>query len=732
MATIRINPFASNLDYLTDKLDLLTRLTRIRRLQQVAEGLETNEKADIRDLDSPEKPRKPVAAARARERMAQWKEDLQAHERRVTKTLALGKVALPLEQLGTEHKLDAFEKNVLAVLIGADMDPGFLKALEDMGGYKRGIREIRTLLILLCDDTAGRIHARRYFVHDAALLTGGLLNLSYSRDMNSETEFMSMDLAVPRRIASLILGEQDLDEGVMAFSSVVEPEVSLDQVVLPPEKLEEVLGLVRNRNRYLEARKEWGFDRILKYGRGTVIMFCGPPGTGKTMLAHALAKEAGCRLMLADLRQVVNHSRHDMGENLQRMFHEARILNAVLFFDEADEMFTDRCANEFMPTLLREMEKMDGVCILATNRPQILDEALERRILYRMDFELPSPALREQIWRKHLPAEARIADDVDFTALAEEFEFSGGFIKNAILTAFTLVLQRPPAEQHLTHADLRNAARTQIRNRLRGQVGRVEPRAAIGDLVLPATEKRQVEEIIAATRQRQKVFSTWGFGKMPGIGRGITALFSGAPGAGKTLAAEVIAHELGYGMHAVALSSLLSQYVGETEKRIDALFADVRDDGTLLLIDEADALFGARLERDGHHAHYINQQVNVLLHALERHDGLVVLTTNRPGDFDPAFKRRIRYHIEFPQPDGTARAAIWRCQLPPAAPLAPDVDLSALARAYELTGGHIRNAVLRAAFTAATDGGVITHKMLATEAAREAGPGKESRIGFHE
>lgn len=732
MATTRINPFASNLDYLTNKLELLTRLTRIRRLQNVADGLAPYPDYASETIEITPRTRKPTPLALARERLSKWQADLQKHEERVAKTLAEGRIDLPLEQLGVEHKLDTFEKDVLAVLLGADMDPGFLKALEDMGGHHRGVREIRTILMLLCDNTAERIHARRYFVHNAALLAGGLLNLSYSHDMSSETEFMTMDLAVPRRIASLILGEQDLDEGIMAFSAVVEPEVSLDQVVLPPEKLTEVLALVRDRDVYLQARREWGFDRVLKYGRGTVIMFSGPPGTGKTMLAHALAKEAGCRLMLADLRQVVTHSRHDIGENLQRMFHEARILNAVLFFDEADEMFTDRNFNGFMPTLLRELEKMDGLCILATNRPQILDEALERRILYRMDFELPSPTLREQIWRKHLPAEAHVSPDVDFAALAEEFEFSGGFIKNAVLTAFTLVLQRPEADRQLTHADLRAAARTQIRNRLRGQKGRVDPKAAIGDLILPTSEKRQIEDIIAATRQRQRVFSTWGFGNMPGVGRGITALFSGAPGAGKSLAAEVIAHELGYGLHSVALSGLLSQYVGETEKRIAALFADVRDDGTLLLIDEADALFGARLERDDHHAHYINQQVNVLLNALERHDGLVVLTTNRPGDFDPAFKRRIRYHIEFPEPDATARVAIWRCQLPPAAPLAEDVDLSALARAYELTGGHIRNAVLRAAFAAATDGGVITHKMLDTEAAREAGTGKDSRIGFHE
>jgi len=731
-------PYASNLDYLSATLEYLTALAGFRRAEQGEqpppgrrEGRRKAAAMDLAEDHGGNAPPPAVAGTRTRQLRTRAQRLGRALERRTRATIKKGTVDLPLEKLCAAHGLDRFEKLVLALLLGSDMDTGLLDALESLSPFRRGTHEIRTVLTLLCESTEERIRARRYFVHDSPLLANGLVNLAYTRDISSETEFMSMDLALPRRIASLLLDADDADDAVMAFSSVIEPEVSLDQVVLPPERLEEVLTVVRDRDRYIQARQSWGFDRILSYGRGTVIMFSGPPGTGKTMLAHALAKESSSRLMLADARQVLQHSRHDFAENLQRMFHEARILHAVLFFDEADELFTDRSVNGFMPTLLRELEKLDGICILATNRPQILDEALERRILYRFDFELPTPELREQIWRKHLPPEARLAPDVDCKALADEFEFSGGFIKNAVLAALTRALQRPePTARQIKQDDLRQSARQQVRNRLRAHSDRMIPRACMDDLILDTIHKRHVNDVVSAARHRQRVMTTWGFGELSAAGRGITALFSGPPGSGKSLAAEVIAHELGYGLRSVPVSSLLSAYVGETEKRIAALFADVRDDGTVLLMDEADALFGARIARADHHAHYINHQVNVLLRELERHDGLVILTTNRPQDFDPAFMRRIRFHIEFPAPGAKERALIWRRLIPRQAPLADDVDFDMLGDSLKLTGGHIRNAILRAAFVAAADGGVLTQALLHTEASKEA-PARESPgIGF--
>ncbi len=591
---------------------------------------------------------------------------------------------------------------------------------------------MRTVLALLCDDIESKIKARRYFIHTGNLLAGGLLNVAYSNAPTSESDFMSMEIEIPRRVASLILGEYDVDDQILSFSSVIDPAVTLDQVVLPVGKRDEVVQLVTARDEYLRCRKAWGFDEVLSYGRGTILLFSGPPGTGKTMLAHGLAHAAGYRLMLVDFHKVMNCiPRHGLDENLQRIFHEARLQHAILFFDEADEMFTDRNSNGAMPTLLRELERLDGICILATNRRHVLDEALDRRILYKLDFEVPPPEQREEIWRKHLPTLAPLSDDIDLKILAEEYEFSGGYIKNAVLTALTRAVQRQGVEQRITQADLRHAAALQRCNRLTAHADKVQPKVSLPDVVLDEGCRSQIEALIAAVRQRSKVFSSWGFGKKASRGRGLAALLSGPSGTGKSMTAEAIAYELGQNLHPVRMDSLISKYVGDTEKNLVAVFAAARDAEAIVFFDEADAMFAGRQDGQDHHARYINQQVNVLLTELEKFDGVVLLATNRPEALDSAFERRIRYHIRFRFPDCEARAALWRKSIPAEAPLDDNVDFEELAETFEFSGGTIRSVVLRAAFSAANDGQRITRDLL-FQAAKAEAPLKKERetVGF--
>jgi len=296
----------------------------------------------------------------------------------------------------------------------------------------------------------------------------------------------------------------------------------INQVVLPPGKRDEVLRLVTNREEYLRFRQVCGLDDVVSYGRGTILLFSGPPGTGKTMLAHALAKAAGCRLLLVDVRKVEeNCGRRNMEESFRRIFQEARLQKAIPFFDEADEMFGDRCFNGAMPTILREIERMDGVCILATNRRQILDEALDRRILYKLDFDLPSPEQREAIWHTLLPERLPLTKDVDVKALAEEFEFSGGYIKNAVLSAVNAVAQRPEPERCVSQADLRTAAALQRQNRLVAHADQVVPRVTLSDVVVNADTRGQLDALVRAVRSRGTFMVTWGFGKGSANGRGI-------------------------------------------------------------------------------------------------------------------------------------------------------------------------------------------------------------------
>jgi hypothetical protein len=231
----------------------------------------------------------------------------------------------------------------------------------------------------------------------------------------------------------------------------------------------------------------------------------------------------------------------------------------------------------------------------------------------------------------------------------------------------------------------------------------VHPRASWVDLVLPADRTAQLREAVDRMRAQDRVLDAWGLARGRAGLRGLRLLFAGPPGTGKSLAAEVVAAELGRDLLVVDLSQLVSKWLGETEKNLAAVFDAAERGGAALLFDEADALFGRRTEVGDARDRYANLETAYLLGRLERFEGIAVLATNLRQNMDVAFARRLEFVVPFDPPDEAARLALWRTHLPPTAPLADDVDLAAVAGLYELSGALIRNAALAAAFLAATE-----------------------------
>jgi hypothetical protein len=243
------------------------------------------------------------------------------------------------------------------------------------------------------------------------------------------------------------------------------------------------------------------------------------------------------------------------------------------------------------------------------------------------------------------------------------------------------------------------ACRVSGRARLDDLADRIMPMAAWDDLVLPDAALATLRQIAAHVRQRVRVHEEWGFAGRGRRGAGISALFCGESGTGKTLAAEVLAHDLGLDLYRIDLSSVVSKYIGETEKNLKRVFDAAEDSGSILLFDEADALFGKRSEVKDSHDRYANIEISYLLQRMEAYRGLAILTTNMKTALDRAFQRRLRFIVTFPFPDSELREAIWRRVFPAAAPLAA-IDYRRLAR-LNLPGGNIRNIALHAAFLAA-------------------------------
>ncbi|MFD9271351.1 ATP-binding protein [Streptomyces goshikiensis] len=270
-----------------------------------------------------------------------------------------------------------------------------------------------------------------------------------------------------------------------------------------------------------------------------------------------------------------------------------------------------------------------------------------------------------------------------------------------------------------TREELFASARAQSRHRLAALAQRVETVYGWDDLVLPPDCAAQLAEVCERVAHGRQVMDDWGFEHTLSRGRGVSALFTGPPGTGKTMAAEVIARELGLDLVKIDLSTVVSKYVGETEKNLERVFTAAADTDAVLLFDEADALFGKRSEVREAHDRYANIEIAYLLQRMERYEGLAVLTTNLRRNLDEAFTRRLQFIVEFPFPGEADRERIWRVCFPPRAPRDPALDFARLARDFQLTGGSIRNVVLHAAFLAASDGTAIGMPQLIRATRRE-------------
>jgi SpoVK/Ycf46/Vps4 family AAA+-type ATPase len=293
-----------------------------------------------------------------------------------------------------------------------------------------------------------------------------------------------------------------------------------------------------------------------------------------------------------------------------------------------------------------------------------------------------------------------------------------GAIEEAAAQA--LVVAGPDAESSVLLSAAERAARTFTSDRLAQIADRLSTTLTWDDLVLPNDIRAEVDEVWRAAAARRQVFEQWGFEQRTPYGRAVSALFTGEPGTGKTMCATLVARELGVELYRVDLSKLVDKYIGETEKHLATLFSEAERGRCVLLFDEADSLFGKRT-KGGESAteRYANLEVNYLLQRIETFSGIVILTTNQESVIDDAFKRRLRYRVSFPFPSEDERALMWRRLIPPEAPTAGNLEPEALARKFRLSGGHMKSAVLRAAFAASAAGVPISQEHLVRAANQE-------------
>lgn len=459
----------------------------------------------------------------------------------------------------------------------------------------------------------------------------------------------------------------------------------------------------------LPLSQQQAVDKIterLKYANGIdktpVIELLGHDTASKQLIADTVAAALGLNLQFISSSAIPKQT-GDF-ETFARLWQRESLLMPLALYVEIQGS-----ENEEKSQLKRFLQRCDGVVFVDLNDSKT--ETARNRL--SIEVNKPSPAEQQQLWAQALQGYALQNPQ----HLVEQFSFNQSEI-NRIAHSVLNDLAKQNSDEAI-NATLSANLDSQIWQacRLTARVGmeqlakRIDVKSSWDQLVLPPEQKALLQQITNQVDQRNRVYEEWGFRDQMNRGLGINALFSGASGTGKTMAAEVMANSLGLDLYRIDLSTVVSKYIGETEKNLSQLFDGAEDSGAILFFDEADALFGKRSEVKDSHDRYANIEINYLLQRLESYKGLAILATNMKNALDKAFVRRLRFIVDFPFPDAVQRQEIWKKVFPENTPVDENFDYQRLAK-LDLTGGNIHNVAMNAAFLAAQENSKITMPLI--------------------
>ncbi len=427
------------------------------------------------------------------------------------------------------------------------------------------------------------------------------------------------------------------------------------------------------------------------------LALIGPPGAGTEDLACALGAQLGRGALVVDLGVAAVAPR-----SLPALTRRALGLTGGALVIVGSPTPNDAEDTLAAALLAQAKEAQAPAFWIGRERPK----GLERRNpeLEPVVVGFPPAPRRRALWQAALRAEG-LAPSAAVDTVAQAFELSAediGRISRDVRRRRAGT--EPQALGPVTRVEVEDACRDDLELRLGGVTRRVRHATRLEDLVLLDDQRERLEEILRYVRHFDALYTDWGFGKRFLTGRGAHALFTGPPGTGKTMAASALASALDLPLYRIELSQIVDRYVGETEKKLAQVFDEAARAPSVLLFDEADSLFAKRTDVKSANDRYANLETNYLLQRMEEFHGVVVLTTNLESSLDSAAIRRVRFRVAFPEPDAELRERLWRELLPGEADVEEDLELPRLARAFEMSGGHIKNAILRAALHAVHEG----------------------------
>lgn len=578
---------------------------------------------------------------------------------------------LRLRRLAATFGLDRGDVDILLVALAPDLDPRY----ERLYGYLHDDVTRRRASVGLALELTGSSpadhRARRRLVPGARLVDHHLVTVE-----DADRPVLTRSLRVGDRVTAYLLGD-DAPDPQIASLTVSSPDVDLPGSEQVARALREGARLVYVRDR---------------------------PGAAGHALAVAALARAGHAALEVDLRRLDPDA--DAAQVAGLAAREAGLTGRGLVAGPLDAL-----EERILPGVVRALSAGTGAAVLVGGiawEPGWVGE-----VPLQVEAPLADARARRVMWGRALD-EASVPFDP--AAATAPFRLTPEQARRAGRSAR---LQALAAGRDVGVGDLRAGAREQNAGRLEHLARRVEPQASFDDLVLPDRVVALLREVVQRARHRDRVLDEWHMGGQGVRGRGITALFAGESGTGKTLSAEVIAGALGLDLYAIDLSTVVDKYIGETEKNLERIFDQAEGVNGVLFFDEADALFGKRSEVSDARDRYANVEIAFLLQRMEFFDGIAILATNLRANLDEAFTRRIDVLVDFPEPEEADRRRLWGLHLPDALPRDDDLDLDYLAKAFKLSGGDIRNITVAAAYAAAVEDRPLATEHLVRATARE-------------
>lgn len=667
-------PYVSFADHLQDELTRLAQLVRLHSL---------------RDTDDDE-PTKAALVAEHATMATQIRERLSLAD-------ASGQ-SLPILRLSRSLSLSDAEVRLVTLLLLHETEPKAQALLAPLFPPQRQ-GAVAHYLELLRGERLPESQLGDALRPGSTLRRHGLLLLADDSAWAPTTPLLFQRLKLSERLAAFLRGEDrpplhTLPHGVSLYFG----QRTLAQLTLPPGLLDRV------RDALTESAQP-----LLGEPDGPVLpplCLTGLRRSGRKALLAALLP--GRPLVVLAATSLLGE-RSSLLATVQAALGEAALQQGILYIASAELL------GELDPALFEQVRRLllgsRVRVVLAADGPI---DALWTRLpdLLRIDFPMPDRATQVALWNSLLPVDMARERGFDVRELASHYSLPAGAIQRCaseIVRGARLDGGRRP---QLMMAAAREAIRKQLGNRFGDLAQLVTTSLSWDDLVLPADILDRVLEVVAYARYREQLLGKWGFERLLPYGRSISVLLAGAPGTGKTMAAALVAKEIGLELFRVNVARVVERFAGETEKNLARIFDEAKRQQVALLFDEADTLFGRRLDVRSSQDRYANMAVSFLLQAVESHDGMLILTTNNEKLLDEAFKRRLRFRIALPLPSERERAQMWRAMLPKDTPLDRGVDFSLLASEFDLSGGAIKNAVVRAALRALAQGTQVSQELL--------------------